>query len=208
MDFSTTISLTIADDLRDLFNSLDEPSFDADRSLAALRKDLKLIIRSSLGFTLRLGGSQPVTLTSVDYFIRPDDIVSSLSVPLSWVSPDEVGSSIVFYAGVPGALVDLSADLAYALSLPLDSLSLDADLAPEFLRSGIAGLAEASTVNRAIGMLMGRGCTVMTAQAELGRMADDSSQSIQQSAAGLLLAINAPLDLVAATGRLYSSTTT
>lgn len=186
MELSTKLSLTLADDLREFFEGIDEPSFEADRSLAALRKDLKLIVRSSLGFTLRLGGAQPVTLTSIDHFISPGDITASLSLPLSWVSPAEIGSSIVFYAGVPGALVDLSADFAVALSLPLSGIRLDADLEPEFLTSGVSGLAEASTINRAIGVLMGGGRTLETAQAELGSLAEKWQQSMHTSATRLL----------------------
>ena len=188
MDFTENISLALADDIRELFGNLDESSFDACSSLASLRRDLKLIVRSSLGFTLRLGGSQPVTLTSIDHFVSSSDIATSLWFPLSWMGPDHIGSSIVFYASVPGALVDLSADLAFALSLPLDCLRLDEDLTPELLESGLAGVEEALTVNRAIGALIGRGHTAETAQAELGRQADEACQSLYSSATRLLMA--------------------
>jgi len=190
VDFTANISLALADDIRELFENLDESSFDVCSSLASLRRDLKLIIRSSLGFTLQLGGSQPVTLTSIDHFVASSDLATSLCLPLSGTGPDQPGSSIVFYAGVPGALVDLSADLAYALSLPLSCLRLDEDLTPELLESGIVGLEEASTVSRAIGALIGRGHTPETAQAELGRQAAEASQSLYHSATRLLLAVS------------------
>ncbi|HSU37011.1 MAG TPA: hypothetical protein VLJ88_15230 [Propionibacteriaceae bacterium] len=190
MDFTANISLALADDIRELFENLDESSTDACSSLASLRRDFKLIVRSSLGFTLRLGGNQPVTLTSIDHFVSSSDIATSLWFPLSWMGPDQFGSSIVFYAGVPGALVDLSADLAFALSLPLDCLRLDQDLSPDLLESGIVGLEEASTISRAIGALIGRGHTSETAQAELGRQSDEASQSLYHSATRLLLAVN------------------
>ena len=188
MDYTENIYLALTDDIRELFENLDESSLDACSSLASLRRDLKLIVRSSLGFTLRLGGSQPVTLTSIDHFVSYSDLATSLRFPLSWMGPEQIGSSIVFYAGVPGALVDLSADLAFALSLPLDCLRLDEDLTPQLLQSGIVGVEEALTVNRAIGALIGRGHTSETAQAELGRQADEARQSLYSSATRLLMA--------------------
>lgn len=190
MDITSPISLALADDIRELFENLEESSFDACSSLAALRRDLKLIVRSSLGFTLRLGGREPVTVTSVDYFVRTGDIATSLCFPLSWVGPEETESSIVFYAGVPGAFVDLAADLAFGLSLPHDCLRLDDDLTPTLLESGVVGVKEASTINQAIGALIGRGHTSQSAQTELRRQAaGEAHQSVYHSATRLLLAV-------------------
>ena len=183
-------SLALADDLEELFENLGESSLDACSSLATLRRDLKLVVRSSLGFTLRLSGSQPVTLTSVDHFVQISDIFTSLRLPLSWMGPEEAGSSIVFYAGVPGALVDLAADLAFELSLPHDCLRLDEDLTPELLESGIVGLEEASTVDQAIGALIGRGHTADSAQAELWRQARELDRSVYYGATRLLVAVS------------------
>jgi len=78
VDLNTYISLALADDIQELFENLDESSSAACSSLASLRRDLKLTVPSSIGFTLRLGGSQTVTLTSVDHFVRATDIVASL----------------------------------------------------------------------------------------------------------------------------------
>jgi hypothetical protein len=190
VEFTATISLALAEDIRELFDSLEESSSDAYSSLASLRRDLKLIVRSSLGFTLLLGGSQPVTLTSVDYLVRPRDIATSLRIPLWWIGPEEANSSIVFYAGVPGALVDLAADLAFGLSLPHERLGLDEDLTPGILESGVVGMQEASTINQAIGALIGRGHTCETAQEELRRQAGEARQSVYNRATRLLLAVS------------------
>lgn len=190
MEFSAISSLALADDIRDLFEMLDKPSHDVFCSMAALRGNLKLVVGSSPGFSLRLGGSHPVTLTSVDCHVRSGDIATSLALPLSWTGPDETRSSIVFYAGIPGALVDLSADLAFALGLPLDCLRLDEHLRPDLLKSGIVGLAEMSTVNRAIGTLIGRGYTPQAAQAELGRRAAETGQTVHSMATTLLSTVS------------------
>ena len=90
-------------------------------------------------------------------------------------------SRVTLYAATAGAFVDLAADLSYALHLPActdrsanagspDSddqrhgrvgtdrrIILDADLLPSPLASGVSGLSELSTINRAIGVLIGHG---------------------------------------------------
>lgn len=43
---------------------------------------------------------------------------------LNWATMD-VGSMIIFYAGAPGAFVDLAADLGYSLHLPQGTIVLE-----------------------------------------------------------------------------------
>ena len=95
----------------------------------------------------------------------------------------------MFYAGVPGAFVDLAADLAFGLSVPYGCFRLDEDLTPTLLESGVVGVKETSTVNQAIGALIGRGHTPETAQAELGRQAGEAHESVYHSATRLLVAV-------------------
>jgi hypothetical protein len=190
VDLETTISLALADDIKEFFENLDESSSAACSSLTSLRRDLKLIVRSSLGFTLRLGGTPPATLTSVDHFVQTTDIAASLRFPLSWLGPEEDRSSIVFYAGAPGAFDDLAADLASGLDLSTGCIRLDEDLTPELLVSGVVGVEEMSTVNQAIGVLIGRGHTCETAQAELHRQSSETQQSAHHNATRLLLSLS------------------
>jgi len=51
-------------------------------------------------------------------------------------------------------------------------------------------IKEASTVNHAIGALIGRGHTDETAQAELRRQAEEAHQSVYYSATMLLVAVS------------------
>jgi hypothetical protein len=162
--------------------SLDSNTLDdaLNASLAAFTADIEAAVPSYLGIqlTIRQDG-HPVTLTR----ITPHrTATTSLRVPLTVLGPRfEPDSRVTFYAATAGAFVDLAADLSYALHLPtstdrstdaIDSsggddrrhgqvhgdrrITLDADM-PSPLVSGVSGLSELSTINRAIGVLIGHG---------------------------------------------------
>jgi hypothetical protein len=89
-------------------------------------------------------------------------------VPLALLDPDfEAASRIVFYAGTAGALVDLAADLQFALcggstaGLLADHvparIQLDADPPPPTRGFSLSGLAELSAIERAVGVLIVQG---------------------------------------------------
>jgi hypothetical protein len=151
-----------------------------DASLAAFAAAIETAVPSYLGMqlTIRQDG-YPVTLTR----ITPHrTATTSLRVPLTVLGRRfEPDSRVTFYATTAGAFVDLAADLSYALHLPtstdrstdaIDSsggddrrhvevhgdrrITLDADM-PSPLVSGVSGLSELSTINRAIGVLIGHG---------------------------------------------------
>jgi hypothetical protein len=159
-------------------NALDDA---LDVSLAAFTADIEAAVPSYLGLQLTIGQSgHPVTLTR----ITPHRAVTtSLRVPLTVFGPRfDSESRITLYAATAGAFVDLAADLSYALHLrsstdrsidaagssdgddrrhgQVDSdrrITLDADVPLSPLASGVSGLSELSTINRAIGVLIGRG---------------------------------------------------
>ena len=158
-----------------------------EKSLASLRRDLRLAVRSSVGLTLTvlMDPDQQVTLTSIDHFTEPSDIVTSLRLPLNWATM-ETGSMIIFYAGVPGAFVDLAADLSYSLRLPPGTVVLDEDTAAPLSESGLTGAAESSTVNQAIGVLIDRGYTPATAGAHLRSQAGEMMLDLHHAASRVL----------------------
>lgn len=171
--------------------------------LTALVGSLRVTAASYHGLQLTLvDGGCPVTLTE---FADPDVIsASSLRVDLALIVVDaDPTSRIVFYAGTPGALVDLAADLQYALkvtitprrtapnSLDADDdvvpmLELDADLPPVSTVSGLTGLAESSTINRAVGLLIGRGYLVDAAHDALRNGAATTDEEVHVFATRLL----------------------
>ena len=124
-----------------------------------------------------------------------DAVRTSLRLPLGLLSGGvQEGSQIVVYAGTAGSLVDLGADLAYALdparlgpprapvddsvsrdvTAPRPAVVLDLDLPPSTRTSGLSGLTELSTINRAIGMMI-----------ETGHHPDDAHATLRRHAAAV-----------------------
>ena len=158
MEITDLVTTALAENIRDLFDGLDQSPSQVEESLASLRRDLKLAVRSSVGLTLTIAmdPDQRITLTSIDHFTETSDIVTSLRLPMGWAAM-ETGSMIIFYAGVPGAFVDLAADLSYSLHLPPGTIVLDEDTTAPVSESGLTGTTESSTINQAIGVLIDRG---------------------------------------------------
>lgn len=182
MDLSTALSL----DLKNLLRVLDLPGLDIERSLRALRYDLELAVPSygGLSMTVMVEG-QPVTLSSMSDQATDVVIGSSLDVPLSLTAGLAAGSGLVLYAGAPGAFVDLAADLTYALGAGEGEVVLDRHLKPAS-RSGIVGVEELAMINRAIGVLIGRGRTPDEARDYLHRTAEERGLQLYQVAAYLI----------------------
>jgi len=150
VEITDLVTTALAENIRDLFDGLDQSPSQVEESLGSLRRDLKLAVRSSVGLTLTIAmePDQRITLTSIDHFTESSDIVTSLRLPMSWASM-ETGSMIILYAGVPGAFVDLAADLSYSLRLPPGTIVLDEDTTAPVSESGLTGTTESSTVNQA-----------------------------------------------------------
>src|SRR4029450_2187530 len=153
-------------------NGLDDA---LDASLTAFTADIEAAVPSYLGIQLRiLQNGHPVTLTR----ITPHrTATTSLRIPLTVLGPRfDPDSRVILYAATAGAFVDLAADLSYALHISTSTdrstearssngddqrcgqvdddrrITLDADVPPNPLVSGVSGLSELSTINRAIGV--------------------------------------------------------
>lgn len=177
-------------------------------TLATLVADLRAAVSSYSGLRLTLvRDGWPVTLTA---FPGADGKppATSLRVTLSTLGGGfEPDSEIVLYARTPGAFVDLAADLAYLDrrgrtpypahrsgegNTPVDAgrhpagPALDGDLPPVSVVSGLSGMLEYSTINRAVGVLMWRGQTTNQALGTLRREATAGGLSVPGYAALLL----------------------
>jgi hypothetical protein len=166
--------------LQDLTASIGQDDQDLDDTLAALTAALLATAATYCGLRLTIVEAQwPVTLTAfTDGHDAP--VGTSLRLPLALVSPTaDKESRVVFFAITAGAFTDLAADLSYALGgVPVDQASpgvdgvdqrgihvdgrrraieLDVDLPLLSRVSGLAGLAELTVLNRAIGMLVAQG---------------------------------------------------
>lgn len=180
MDISTALSK----DLANMLLVLDLPDLDVEATLLALRTDVQSAVPSFVGLSMTLVmHGQPVTLTSMNLSDPLPDIASTLRLPVALAATVAPDSRLTLFATAPGAFVDLAADVRYALSALDDEVSIDQDLQPSTLVSGVSGLAELSMVNRALGLLMGRGLTLAAAQEHLQRQADQSNLQLFQVAA-------------------------
>ncbi len=185
MDFPHPLS----DQLDALTNALAEPGTDLQDVVAALADDVTAAVPSFLGLTLTvLLDGRPVTVTAID----PDLVAAagtSLQLPLERLAGAAPGSSVVFYAGRPGAFVDLAADTRYAYGLDGDVV-LDGHLNPltrvSVVDPGINGSTEMSVINQAIGVLIARGHLPEEAHDELVRRAADHVGGLPGAAADLL----------------------
>jgi hypothetical protein len=183
--------------LQDLTASIGQDDQDLDDSLAVLTAALHSTATTYCGFQLTLVENQwPVTLTAFTDGHDADGhdipVGTSLRLPLVLVSPAvDPESRVVFFAVTPGAFTDLAADLSYALGgIPVDLalpavdgvdqrgtradgqrrvIELDVDLPSRSRVSGLAGLAELTLLNRAIGILVAQGHDIEHAHQVLRR---------------------------------------
>jgi hypothetical protein len=195
--------------VQNLTASIGQDDRDLSDTLVALTMALRSTATSYCGFQLTIVENQwPVTLT---VFTDGHDVPvgTSLRLPLGLVSRTVDGESrVVFYAGIPGALTDLAADLSHALggitveqpSIAADDadrrgprgdghrrvIELDADLPPVSRRSGLTGLVELTVLNRAIGMLVDQGHDIEQAHHVLRRDAASAGVETHIYAARIL----------------------
>lgn len=153
MDFTTVLVMH----LHELGGEIGIADAALGAPLTAVTVALETAVPSYVGMQLTVvERGHPVTLTAIstDRTTR-----TSLRLPLRVLGPRfDPESRVVLYAGTPGAFVDLAADLRYALHQQdcEPRIILDADGPPSSV-SGVSGLYELSTINRAIGVLIGRG---------------------------------------------------
>jgi hypothetical protein len=138
--------------------------------LDALIRELETTVESYSGLQLTITSNGfPVVLTALADDGHDGAVATSLQVPLALLdSGFATESRIVFYAGTPGAFVDLAADLEFVLrrggstSEPVEdsalpAIRLDADAPPRIRGFSLSGLTEMSTIDRAAGVLIGQG---------------------------------------------------
>lgn len=185
--------------LRDLVGSIGAGDDIVADSLAALVEDLEVAVSSYQGLQLTLViDGWPISLTAFADLDAPPP-ATSLHIALSSVGRGfDQESQAVLYARTPGAFIDLAADLdylqrgreptpaAYAGNGHRPAVELDADLPPASVVSGLSGLTEYATINRAVGVLIDRGHLPDHARAALSRAAATDGLGLSDYAARLL----------------------
>jgi hypothetical protein len=166
---------------------------DILRSLTQFADQVRLAVPSYLGVSVTMTTPRSFTQVNVmDDLIAPAGIGSSLRIPATAVLNGHGSTTavrdhditLILYAGVPGALVDLAADLEWLTGLAGQELALDQDLAgPPPADPMIDG---DSVINQAIGVLLGRGETPEQAEIIIENRAAAEGISPQATAAAIL----------------------
>ena len=163
------INAALAAQLAILTEALDDPTVDIAESLLHLAASVRTAVASYLGLMVIIDGADPlVVLTAFADGVEKADVRTSL---LQVVASDGQGLaprlSLILFAAVPGAFVDLAADLCWMTGRPLSDAILDRHLS--VLVDGHAGdtLQKASVINQALGVLIGLGYTPGQADVEL-----------------------------------------
>jgi hypothetical protein len=159
-----------------------------------LAADTSAGVPSYLGLTVMVSLSDPLfTSTYLLDGVVAGDIRTSLQLRLPGLgdnrSPPTV--AIIFYAGSPGAFVDLAADLAWLTARPLADFTLDQHLALPVGSTTASPLRAASVVNQAIGVLIGRGYTPQRASRELDNQAHQTGTDRHAAAHHVLATLTA-----------------
>ncbi|TGD84950.1 hypothetical protein BayCH28_23865 [Mycolicibacterium sp. CH28] len=186
-----TIDAGLARDLRLLTAALDEPGADIAVSLLRLAADTKAAVPSYLGLSVSVSGTDPLfTFTDLADGASTGTIATSLRLMLPGVGDGAAPSvvALTFYAGLPGAFVDLAADLAWLTALPPSDFVLDQNTTtPTDSRCGTR-VATASVVNQAVGVLIGRGFSPAQADRQIDTRAANAGTD-RQTAATLIIAM-------------------
>jgi hypothetical protein len=201
------ISAALAADLAALTDGLGDPQVDLETQLRTLAADLARAVASFSGLTMTIRLDDRAVSFSAGAGAG-DGIgaaEASVEIPLSPLTGAQDGSSLLVFAAVAGAFVDLAADLSYILDLNPVLLVLDQHLhlaaTPD--GAGMAGLDEYSLVNQAIGVVIARGHTPDSALEELRRLAALDGGALGSGAAAVLrtLAARRSIDDRSAEGR-------
>jgi hypothetical protein len=175
------ITAAVAADLTTLTDTLDDPDLDIADTLRQLATDTKRAVRSYLGLSVMITASgRQFTLTVLESGTEPEDIATSLRLPMPPSASDGSAASfavLTLYAGHPGGFVDLAADLAWLTGRPLPEVVLDQHRTPPRAPDTPSGLATASLIDQAIGVLIAHGYTPERAHRKInaptGRLGKD-----------------------------------
>ena len=182
------INPALAVELAVLTEALDDPGADIAENLVRLATDARAAVASYRGLMVLIPGADPpIAFTAFDDGAETGDIRTSLMLASATVNDDSLPRvSLVLFAAVPGAFVDLAADLTWMTGQPLTFVVLDQHLPVRVDDHAGDTLQKASVINQALGVLIGRGCTPEQADLELAALAADAGTDRHQAATLLL----------------------
>lgn len=179
------ISASLAAQLAVLTAALEHPDGDLEAELRAVVGDVKRAVGSYTGMTMTIA----LDSHNVSFTVHDDPTIppaTSLLIPLAALTPTDAASTLLLYAAAPGAFVDLSADLSYALGIDPATLVLDNHLPAPEGSCGMTGLDTHFAIDQAVGVLIARGHTPETARDELHRRASLDHGDLRAAAEAVL----------------------
>jgi hypothetical protein len=169
--------MSLSTGLARLTEHLDRPPADLEGALRHLSEELASAVESYLGLSITITGEAgPVSISTWHNPTGPATVGTSMLIPLPLICSAPPGSALILHAAQPGAFVDLTADLSFALDEPLPTFVLDQHPTEHHHSSQpeLTGLTESSQINQAIGVLLACGHTREQALTELWHQANDT----------------------------------
>jgi hypothetical protein len=186
----------LAAELELLTQALDLPGTDVAETLSLLAADAHTAVDSYRGLSVAITANRSqFDLTVLADGTHPDDILTSILIPLSNAAGRAFPASValILYACTPGAFIDLAADLSWITGRALADFRLDEHrtLPSSYMNPG--PLRAMSTINQALGVLIGRGSIPEHAERDLYARAASAGIEMLE-AATLILASLSPHD--------------
>jgi len=192
-----TIPAAVLADLALLAEVLDSTSSDIAETLTGLVSEVARSLPSFIGLSLLVGDPEHlVHVTTIEDAEQTTRIRTSLRFPLRHeTEPGLVAGAsgvLIVYAAQPGALVDLAADITWLTGRPFGDARLDEDLGGPDATSRDRSLSRLSTVNQALGVLIGGGLRQEEAGDELDARAARTGLARHLAAAEVLASLSGP----------------
>jgi hypothetical protein len=177
-----------------LNDALDEPNPDLTQTLHYVATGASTAVASYVGMSVCVedAAGPEVLFTALEDGIEPGTIATSLRLTFTTPSQDQSSQPghsrliwLVLYATTPGAFVDLTADLAWLANPSCGEYVLDEDV-PLAKQPHSLYVTAASTINQAIGILIGRGATPEEASEHLDHLAVGQSTDRLTAAAAII----------------------
>jgi hypothetical protein len=172
------ITAALAADLAALTDALDDSSAGLEAGLRQLGADAGRAVPSYLGLSLLVDvDGQDVVVTAVERASEPSDVRASIGLFL------QPAVLLVLYATASGAFTDLAVDLVLLTERTGEDFALDQHLTIAETSTRSCALGDLSTVNQAIGVLIGQDGTVEQADHALRLLADSSRLDVDVASA-------------------------
>ncbi|MEP6482404.1 MAG: hypothetical protein ABJA94_10405 [Rhodoglobus sp.] len=192
-----TITPGLAAELDLLTQALDLPGTDLAENLTRLAAAAQAGVDSYLGLSVEIS----VDRSQFDLCVlvegtEQSHIRTSLLVPLSFVATDEYSPAafvaVILYAAIPGAFTDLAADLAWSTGRPPADFRVNEHqtLPSSYIDS--APLAAISSINQALGVLIGHGVLPEQAERDLHARAVIAGTDLLSAATAILATLTPP----------------